>query len=122
MAKGPHDSQRKDELITGRRILIDIKDRSDKVKGEVNRKILYEGQKKTSTRLCDRVIVRQWSKSKCHHHIKESWTFCKARAWGVLLPTPYGKQLTEVRQKLFSGHGSKTLTTEVIRMRYPQDM
>ena len=40
MAKGPRDSQRKDELITGRRILIDIKDRSDKVKGEVDKKIL----------------------------------------------------------------------------------
>ena len=40
MAKDPRESQRKDELITGRRILIDIKDRSDKMRGEVNKKIL----------------------------------------------------------------------------------
>ena len=59
IAKDLHDSRRKDELITGRHILIDIKDRSDEVRGEVYRKILKEGQKKSSTRLCDRVIVRQ---------------------------------------------------------------
>ena len=35
MAKDPHDSRRKDKLITGHRILIDIKDRSDEVRGEV---------------------------------------------------------------------------------------
>ena len=69
MKKDPHDSQRKYELITGCCILIDIKDRSDEVKGEVYRKILKEGQKKLSTKLCDRVIVRQWRKNKCHPHI-----------------------------------------------------
>ena len=61
MAKDLCDSRRKNELITGRCILIDIKDRSDEVKREVNGKILKEGQKKTSMRLSDRVIVRQWS-------------------------------------------------------------
>ena len=40
MAKDPYDSQKKDGLITGCRILIDIKDRSDKMRGDVNRKIL----------------------------------------------------------------------------------
>ena len=35
MVKDPHDSRRKDELITGHCILIDIKDRSDEVRGEV---------------------------------------------------------------------------------------
>ena len=39
MAKDPRDSQRKDELITGRRILIEIKDRSDEVRKEVYRKV-----------------------------------------------------------------------------------
>ena len=102
--------------------MIDFKDRSDKVRGKVNRRILKEGQKKTSARLSDRVIVRQWSKSECHHHVKESQTFCKARAWGVLFPTPYGRHLTKVRQKLISRHSLKTLTTRVIRMRYTQDM
>ena len=43
MAKEPHDSKRKDELIMGRRILIDIYKGNYKVKGEVNRDILNEG-------------------------------------------------------------------------------
>ena len=97
MAKDPHDSRRKDELIMGRCILIDIKDRSDEVSGKVYNEVLKEGQKKSSTRHGDKVIVRQWSKNKCYHHVKESQTFCKARAWGVLLPTQYGRCLTKVR-------------------------
>ena len=75
-----------------------------------------------STRLYDGVIVRQWSKNKCHHHIKDSRTFCKAQAWGVLLPTSYGMCLTEVRQKLVPGHSPKTITAEVVRMRYPRNI
>ena len=43
MVNDSRDSGRKDELITGRRILIDIKDKSDEVRGEVYRKILKEG-------------------------------------------------------------------------------
>ena len=40
MAKNSHDSRRKNELIMGRLILININDGSDEVSGEVNRKIL----------------------------------------------------------------------------------
>ena len=40
VVKDPCDRRRKDELIMGRCILIDINDRSDKVRGEVNSKIL----------------------------------------------------------------------------------
>ena len=69
VVKDPRNSWRKDELITSRRILINIKDKSDEVRGEVYRKIFKEGQKKSSTRLCDRVIVRQCSKNKWHHHV-----------------------------------------------------
>ena len=58
MVKDLRDNRRKDELITGRHILIDSKYRSDEVRGEVHRKILKDGQKKANTRLCDRVIVR----------------------------------------------------------------
>ena len=116
MAKDSRDKLIFASAITGRRIMIHIKDRSDEMKGEVNRKILNEGQKKASTRLNDRVIVRQRSKSECHHHVKESQTFCIARAWGILLPTPYGRCLIEVRQKLICGYSLKTLITGVIRM------
>ena len=40
MANDLCDSRRKDELITGRRILVDIKDRSDEVRGEVYGEVL----------------------------------------------------------------------------------
>ena len=62
----------------GRHFLVDIEDRSDEMKREINREVLKKGQKKASMRLSDRVIVRQWSKSKCHHHVKESRAFGKA--------------------------------------------
>ena len=116
MVKDLHDSWRKDELITGRHILVDIEDRSDEMKREINREVLKKGQKKASMRLSDRVIVRQWSKSKCHHHVKESRAFGKAWAWDVLLL--YGRCLTKVRQKLVSRHSPKMLTTGVVRMHY----
>ena len=45
-------------------------------------------KKKSSTRLSSRVIVRQRMKNECHYHVKEPWTFCKARARGVLMVTP----------------------------------
>ena len=69
MAKEPHDSKRKNELITGHRILIDIYKGEYKIRREINRKILNEGLQKPSTRLCDSVIVRQWMENKCHHHV-----------------------------------------------------
>ena len=40
MVKDPHDSQRKNELITSRCIYIDIYDRDNEMSGEVNGKIL----------------------------------------------------------------------------------
>ena len=88
MAKNLHDSRRKNELITGHRILIDIYKGEYEVRGKIYGKPLKEGQQKSSTRLCDRVIVRQRMKNKCHHHIKESRTICKVRARGVLTVTP----------------------------------
>ena len=59
VVKDPHDSRRKDKLITGHRILIHINDRCDEVRGKVYKKVLKKGQKKASKRLYDRVIVRQ---------------------------------------------------------------
>ena len=74
-----HDSRRKDELITGSSVLIHIYDRCDEARGKVDGKILYQRKKKTSTRLNDGVIVRQWCESECHHHVKESCAFSKTR-------------------------------------------
>ena len=55
--KDPHDSRRKDELITSSSILIHFYNRCDEVRGKVNRKILHQGKKKTSIRLSDGVTV-----------------------------------------------------------------
>ena len=43
MANEPRDSQKKDELITSRRILMDIYKGKYKVRMKVNKKILDEG-------------------------------------------------------------------------------
>ena len=75
----PRDSRRKDKLIMGRCVSINIYEREKEVRREVNGKILNEGKQKASTRLGNRVIVRQRMKKECHHHVKEPWTFCKAR-------------------------------------------
>ena len=83
MLKDLHDSQRKDVLIMSTGILIHIYDRCDEVRGKVNGKILHQGNKKSSTRVSNGVIVRQRSESECHHHVKESRAFGKARAWSV---------------------------------------
>ena len=41
--------------------------------------IINEGKKKASTRLGNGVILRQGIENKCHSHIKEPRTLCKAR-------------------------------------------
>ena len=88
MANDPHDSQRKDKLITGRCIPIDIYEGECEVRRKVYGNPLNEGQKKSSTRLSNGVIVRQGIKNKCHYHVKEMWTFCIAHACDALTVTP----------------------------------
>ena len=72
-------------LITGHRILIDIYKGEYEVKGKVNGKPLKKGQQKSSMRLSNRIIVRQWMQNKCHHHIQEPWTFSKGQATRICL-------------------------------------
>ena len=79
MVKDPHESRTKDELITNSSVLIHIYDRCDEAKGKVDGKILRRRKKKTSTRLSDGVIVRQWCESECQHHVKESCAFSKTQ-------------------------------------------
>ena len=59
VANDPHDSRRKNMLITGRCILIEIYKGKYEVRGKVNGKVLDEGQQNASTRLSNRIIVRQ---------------------------------------------------------------
>ena len=104
------------------RILINIDIQCDEVRREIYGEVLHQSKKETSTRLSDGVVVRQWCKSKCHHHIKEPRTFCKARAWGVQLTTPQRRSLTKVRDEFVSRHSLETIITRVVRMRYPRYM
>ena len=71
MMNDPCDSRRKDKLITGHRVSIDIDEKENEVRREVYGKILSEGKQKASMRLGNRVIVRQRMKNECHHHVKE---------------------------------------------------
>ena len=121
MALDPRDSRRKDNLITGRRILIDIQDRKNKVRRKIFGKMLKKGQQKSSTRLCDRVIVRKRVKNKIHNHVQKPRTFCKVRIVCELSLTPIRRVLTKSRFELIFGHSPQTLTTKVVRKLYPKD-
>ena len=66
------NSRRKNELITSRRIPKDIYEGEDEVRGKINKESLKKALQKSSTRLYDEVIVRQWMENECHHHVKES--------------------------------------------------
>ena len=118
MAKEPHDSKRKNELIMGHRILIDIYKGEYKIRREINRKILNEGLQKSSMRLCNGVIVRRQMKNECHHHVQEPRTFCKGKARGVLTATSRRRCLTEERREFFFGYSPQTIIVRVVRMRY----
>ena len=50
VAKDPRDSRRKDELITGRRILIDIEYKSDEMRGEVKKERSSKREKRKQAR------------------------------------------------------------------------
>ena len=50
VAKDPRDSRRKDELIMGRRILIDIEDKSDEMRGEVKKERSSKREKRKQAR------------------------------------------------------------------------
>ena len=58
--------------------------------------------------------------NKCHHHVKEPLTFCKARARGVLTVTPRWRCLIEERWEFVFGHSPKKITVRVVRMHYPR--
>ena len=95
MTKESRDNGRKNELITSRRVLINIYKREYKVWSKVNKEILNKGLQKPSMRLYDSVIGRQRMKNECHHQVKDSRTFSKGRAWGVLTITPWRRCLTK---------------------------
>ena len=84
-------------------------------------KMLKKGQQKSSTRLCDRVIVRKRVKNKSHDHVQKLRAFCKARTVSELTVIPLKRALTKSRDKLIFRHSLQTIITRVVRKLYPRD-
>ena len=89
---------------------------------KINSKMLKKRQQKSSTRLCDRVVVREWVQNKSHHHVYESRTFSKGLTWCKLMITLIRRALAERRDHLIFGYSPQTITSGVVRMLYPQNM
>ena len=85
-------------------------------------KILKKRQQKSSTSLCDGVIVREWMQNKSHHHVHESRTFSKKLTWCKETLTPSSRALTKSRHELIPRHSPQTLTTRMVRKLYPRDL
>ena len=64
VANNPCDSKRKDKLITGCRILIDIYKKENEMRRKVYSKVLNEGKQKASMRPGNGVIVRKGWRTK----------------------------------------------------------
>ena len=84
--------------------------------------MLEQRKKKSSTRLCDTVIVREWVQNKSHHHVYESRTFRKGLTWCKLMVTPIRRALVESRDYLVFGHSPQTIISEVVRILFPRNM
>ena len=76
----------------------------NKMKREISSKMLKKGQHKLSTRLDDRVIVRERMDYKGHHHVQKSQAFCKGRTIIELALTALGRTLTKSGFELILGH------------------
>ena len=83
--------------------------------------MLKKRQQKLSTRLYDRVVVREWVQKKSHHHVYEFRIFSKGLTWCKLMITPIKRALAESRDHLVFGHSPQTLTTRIVRKLYPRD-
>ena len=83
--------------------------------------MLKKRKQKSSTRVCDRVVVKEWTQNKSHHHVYESRTFRKGLTWCKLAITPIKRAPAECRNHLVFGHSPQMLTSEVVRMLYPQN-
>ena len=80
------------------------------------------GQQKPSTRLCDRVLIRERMKNKNHDYVQKLRAFCKARTVSELTLTPIRRVLIKGRFELIFGHSSQMLTTWVVKKLYHRDM
>ena len=79
---------------------MNIYNRKNEMRREVHSKMLKKRQQKSSTRLCDGVVVREWIEYKSHHHVNESRTFSKRPTWSKLTITPIRRALVESSYEL----------------------
>ena len=101
---------------------MNIYDRKNEVRRKIYSKMLKKRQQKSSTRLCDGVIVRKWMQNKSHHHVYESRTFSKRSTWCKKTLTPSSRTLTKRRHELIPRHCPQTLTIRIVRTLYPRDL
>ena len=88
---------------------------------EIYSKMLKKRQQKSSMRLCNGIIVREWMQNKSHHHVHESRTFSKRPTWYKQMLTRSSRSLTKNRHELILGHSLQTLTTRIVWKLYPRD-
>ena len=100
---------------------MNIYKRKNEMKMEFYSKMLKKRQQKPSTRLYDRVVVREWMEYKSHHHVYESRTFSKRPTWCKLTITPNRRALAESSHELILGHIPQMLTTRIVRKLYPRN-
>ena len=100
---------------------MNIYNRQNEMRREVYGKMLKKRQQKSSTRLCDGVIVREGMQNKSHHHVHESRTFSKRSTWCKKMLTLSSKALTKSRHELIPGHNPQMLITRTVRKLYPRD-
>ena len=85
---------------------------------EVYSKMLKKRQQKLSTRLYDRVVVKEWMEYKSHHHVYESRTFNKRPTWCKPSITPIKRALAESSHEFILGHSLQMLTTTIVGKLY----
>ena len=100
---------------------MNIYDRKNEVRRKIYSKMLKKRQQKSSMRLCDGVIVREWMQNKSYHNVHESRIFSKRSTWCKKTLTPSSRALTERRHELIPGHSPQTLITRIVRKLYPRD-
>ena len=83
--------------------------------------MLKKRQQKSSTRLCDGVVVREWMQNKGYHHVYESRTFSKRPTWCKLTISPIRRVPAESNHELIFEHIPQTLTTRIVRKLYPRN-
>ena len=84
--------------------------------------MLEQRKKKSSTRLCDRVGVREWVQNKSYHHVNEFRTFSKGLTWCKLMITPIRRVFAKSKNHLVFGYSPQMLTSGVFRMLYSRNM